>query len=888
MSDHLLSTSGRERDRREHAERLFEEARALSAEDRVAFIAEACSGDARLRAELCSLLDHAAAAEAFFERLAEVAIPPHRSPGPAVGPYRILACIGIGGVGTVYRARDTRLNRDVALKFLPAHAGAELDAEQRLLVEARAAAALEHTNVCTVHEIGESEDGRPYIAMAYYEGETLKERLLRGPLPFEEAIDIAAQTARGLGAAHAHGVVHRDVKPGNMMVTPEGTVKLLDLGLAKVADVSLTRPGATPGTLAYMSPEQVRGDSVGPRSDLWSLGVVLYEMLTGARPFRGGNDRALIQAILHEDPEPVQKREPDAPRSLQRVTERLLEKDPDDRYGSANELLADLSTTIHARATRLPTWRARSRRRQALIASAGVLIIGLGGAALWLGGRGLLLGTAAATGTTTALAASDPTVDASKTIAVLPFTNLGGDPQEDFFSDGLAEELIGVLSRVRALRVAARTSAFTFKGQNRDVREIGAALNVGTVLEGSVRRYGDRIRVEARLISVEDGLHLWSEMYERELTDIFSIQRDLALSIAGALRAELTPSERARLSRQPTASAEAFALYLRGRHFWNQRTPVGYERAIEYFKRAIAADSQYAAAHAGLAAVYSLQGQAGAVSRRGARERTRAAALRALALDDGLAEAHAVFGTYLHTYEWDAAGAERELLRAIELNPSYPMARVYYGNLLSGMGRLQEAVAQKTRAAELEPLAPASSEGLAFTLLRAGRPNEALRHVRSALELDSTYWRAHAVLGIYYESVDRFDEALDAYERANALAGAATHRTKADMARVLARAGRPDAARRLITELRDESAVTGVNEPSVATALIALGEDDEAFAWLEESYRQRHPHLPFIAGDRRFAGFDGEPRFIDLMRRVGVFRRGSSTPRAPARGRPGR
>jgi len=867
----MASVEDGETDRRAWIERIYADALALPAAARTGFIGRACGGDGRLRAELASLLDHAAAAEAFFERLADTVMPSHAGPVRTVGHFRILDCIGAGGMGMVYRARDTRLERDVALKFLPASASTAIEME-RLVVEARAVAALEHPNVCTVHEIGEGADGRPFIAMAFYEGETLRERLRTGPLPATDAAAIAAQVARGLGAAHAHGIVHRDVKPGNIMLTADGTVKLLDFGLAKIADATLTRPGSTPGTVAYMSPEQVRGDAVSPRSDLWSLGEVLYEMLTGTQPFRGGNDRARMQAILHDDPDRVRTRAPEAPRSLERIVHRLLEKDPRDRFASAEEFLAELVSAMPAAVAvegALKATRRRTSRRMAFLGGAVFLVIG-GVGAVWWASR-LARSSAGAAARPDREGAATPFA-ASPTIAVLPFSNLSGDPEQDYFSDGLTEELIGALSRVRTLRVAARTSAFAFKGQNRDIREIGDALDVGTILEGSVRRLADRVRVEARLINVRDGLHVWSETYNRELTDVFAIQHDLALSIAGALRAELTDDELARLARPPTASAEAFTLYLKGRHFWNQRTPVGFERAIEYFRQAIAADPDYAAAHAGLAGVYSLQGMSGAVNAEAARERARAAALRALALDDGSAEAHTVLGAYLHVYERDAASAEREFLRSIELDPSHTLVRHYYGNLLSAMGRIDEALEQKHKAVELDPLAPALSETLAFTLVRAGQLDDALYHVGNALELDSTYWRAHAVLGLIHERRGHPDDAIRVYERANQLARATTHRTKADIARVLAQAGRRSEARRLISELEGEAAGRGVHEPSVATALAAVGELDAAIAWLEAGDRERHPHLPFIAGDPRFVTLDGEPRFIELLRRIGVRR----------------
>ncbi len=460
----------------------------------------------------------------------------------------------------------------------------------------------------------------------------------------------------------------------------------------------------------------------------------------------------------------------------------------------------------------------------------------------------------------------------ARSIAVLPFVNLTPDTGEEYFSDGLAEELIGALARIRALRVAARTSSFAFKGKTGDVRGIGEALNVATVLEGSVRRDGERLLVTAQLIDVADGFHLWSATYERRFTEIFDLQRDLALQIAGALEAELTPHERERLAARPTENLEAYTWYLKGRHFWNQRTPMGLERAIEYFQRAIAVDPRYAEAHAGLAIVYSLQGLAGIVGAESARKLARTSALRAIELDDGIAEAHTVLGLYRHAFEWDAAGAEREFLRSIALDPSHAVARQWYANLLSAVGRIDEAVEQKQRAVELDPLAPTLSETLAMTLVRAGRLDEAERHLENALELDSTYWRAHAVAGLIHEQLHQDDDAVRAYERANELARASTHRTKADIARVLARSGRREEATHLLDELRAEADSTGTYDPAVATVLLALGGTDAAFAWLEHAFRLRHPHLAFISGDARFAGFDREPRFANLMRRVGMWR----------------
>lgn len=465
--------------------------------------------------------------------------------------------------------------------------------------------------------------------------------------------------------------------------------------------------------------------------------------------------------------------------------------------------------------------------------------------------------------------------DASpQAIAVLPFVNVSHDPEEEYFSDGLTEELISALSEIASLRVVARTSSFAFKGENRDIREIGQKLNAGTVLEGSIRRDGDRVRVTAQLINAADGFHLWSETYEREVTDItglFEIWSELALQITTALEAELTPAERARLARRPTADPQAYALYLKGRHFWNQRTRSGFARAIEYYERAIHVDPQYAAAYAGLAMCHSLQGLSGDLPPQTARERMRRAALKAVALDEQSAEAHAAVGAYLNLYEWDSEASEGAYLRSIELDPSYGTARHLYSNLLRATGRLDEAIAQKRKAVELDPLAPMLSNSLGITLLEDGRPAEALEQFQSVLELDSTFWAVHASLGDFYARAGRFDEAIRAYQLALEREGERSN-PRAGLARVLALAGREDEARRMLAELQADTARSGIFPPQVATVFLALGEVEGALAWLERSYEQRHPGLRFIGGIAGFAPLEGDPRFADLRRRIGLRR----------------
>ena len=826
------------------AEALLSEALSLPADQRIAFINSACRDDAALRTELLSLLEHAGPGEALFETLAQFVIPDLPGPGLHAGRFEIAECIGVGGMGAVYRAYDARLERDVALKFMSAHRGSP-DQDNRLLREARAVAALEHPNICTVHEIGETAEGRSFIAMALYDGETLRERLKRGPPGRTAALDIAIQAARGLRAAHAHGIVHGDVKPGNIMVTSAGVVKLLDFGPAATSGTDIHRDGV-PGTVSYMSPEQIRGMAPGPQSDLWSLGVVIYEMLAGMRPFADGEPAERITSILEDTPRPLRSIDRRVPVSLDRIVRCLLERDPAARYRTADELLHDLTQTAYEQT--IPALL-RSRRARLTVLAATLALL-LGGASVWW-------------------QLTKPAVTSS--IAVLPFLS-AGDTAQQYFADGLREELTALLSQMQAVRVVGQGSAVRFDNAPADVQALGRALQVSSVLGGSVQRSGDSIHVHAELYNSADGRPIWTTTYRRPLAQVASLHHDIALGVASALDAPLSAAERAQLARRMTVDSEAYASYLRGRYFWHQRTAGSYARAIEHFERALAHDSLFAPAYAGLASVYMQQGMAGQLPVAEAAEKTRMAALRAVELADNSADSHAVLALYLHAYAWDSKAAEREFERALDLEPDQPLTHHYYGTFLRSLRRLDEAIAHGMRAVELDPLVPGYSETLALTLLRAGQGEAAHEQIRNALELDSTYWRAHAVLGAVYESMHRTDDALRAYQRANELAGPAAHRTTADLARVLALSGQEAAARQMLDTLRALAARSGAYEAAAATVSYALDDDVTAFYWLETAYQQRQPHLRFLDGDPRYAPLARDSRFVALMQRVGVRR----------------
>ena len=853
-------------ERREHLKRLFERAIELPAEARTAFLDESCANDPELRAELSSLLKVADEADPFFDELGDAVISlpsvseegfaeafsEHESfVGRTVHQYRIEEKLGSGGMGVVYRAHDTQLDRTVALKFLPRHVVADEAAAERFVVEARAAAALDHPNVCMVHEISRDEDGRPFIAMAYYDGETLKQKLEHGPLPIEEALDYARQIGAGLAAAHTHDIIHRDIKPGNVIVTPDGVAKVLDFGLAKLTDVTLTGTGTTLGTLAYMSPEQIRGEELDARTDLWSLGVVLYELLTGQRPFGGGETSAVIHRILHEAPKPPSALRPEIPAELEPIVGQLLAKDPEQRPATAEDLGLDGGpATLPKGVFAKPTGWARLRSRRGVAAVvAGATALGVG----WWA----VAGPGAAT----------PQI---ASLVVLPFDNLSADPEQEYFVDGMHEAVIGELARIGALnKVISRTSAMQYKERaGKSLPEIARELNVDAVLEGSVLRAGDRVRITLQLIEGREDRHLWAESYERDLGDVLALQSEVARAVARGIEVALSPAERERieLAVQPGSARrpdpEAYDAYLKGRYHFARPGEEGFKPAIRYYEEAIAKDPTFARAYAALA-------QALFVPAVFEPERGGLAARTALDLDPALPEAHAAVGR-ARMVEWDWTGSEAAFQRAIELNPNSSVAHQWYVELLRRTMRLDEALSEARRAAELDPLSLLARTMVGWVLMDQRRYDEALEVYDEVLELEPEYEIAIFGQGHVYGLQGRGEDVISAARRAKATrVGAIPDYAWTGLLGVgYALSGQRERAEEILGEL--EASYAPIAPGLIAYLHHILGDDDKALDWLEKGYEVRSPAIPLYISGPQFDDLRAHPRFRKLHAKMGL------------------
>lgn len=757
--------------------------------------------------------------------------------GRLLSHYRILEKIGEGGMGVVYRAHDERLDRDVAVKILPAGLLADEEARKRFRKEARALAQLNHPNIASVHDF-DTQEGVDFLVMEYIPGMEVGQKLLAGALTEKGILPLGAQLAEGLTAAHEQGVVHRDLKPGNLRLTPDGRLKILDFGLARWLrplgeddlTQTVTESGAVVGTLAYMAPEQLRGELVDARTDIYAAGLVLYELATGERPFQETLVPRLTDAVLHRPIVPPAQLNPELSSRLEEIILKCLEKEPENRYQSAKELLVDLRRLTARSSERAITGARRPRRAAA---------------------RRI------------------------RSLAVLPLENLSRDSEQEYFADGMTEALITDLAKLGALKVISRTSAMRYKGSTKSLPQIASELDVDAVVEGSVLRAGDRVRITAQLIHAATDEHLWAESYQREVRDILSLQSDVARAIAEEIRIKLTPQQRARLARVRPVHPEAHDAYLKGRYHLGKWGPEGWQRGLEYLQQAIEKDPTYAPAYAWLAEACAFLAYWGILPAREAYPKAKAAALKALELDDSLADAHCALGVVHWFYDWDPGACEGEFRRALELNPGDSTAHTWHAVFLAVMKENPaEALAEVKRALELDPLSLLVNVHAGWVLFwrgfSTGQYEPAVEQARKTLDLDPNSLPAYYVLGLASGQMGRFEQAIAALEKAINLSR--DERSLAFLGVTYALSGETSQARLLLRELYEQSAQEPVQGWSLGMIHGALGETDKAFECLERAYEERDARIFWL---RLLPGYDlirDDPRCQDLLRRLHLLR----------------
>ena len=772
--------------------------------------------------------------------------------GQTISHYRIGDKIGEGGMGSVYKAEDLTLKRTVALKFLSHEALADKDQKARFLREAQAAAGLDHPNICTVYEVEEAA-GETFIAMAYLDGQNLQDKIGAGPVEIVEAVRLAQQVAQGLRAAHKKEVVHRDIKPANVIVTRDGVAKIVDFGLAQLGgEGRLTKEGSVVGTTAYMSPEQAMADPVDHRTDIWSLAVLIYELVTGKLPFRGHYRDAIVYSIVNEAPSAISDTRRDVPPALEQIVTKALAKSPDERYQDIDGMLADLQTLRgnleSGSAEALLAEAKPAGRKWALILGgvAGLLGLVMTVAAIFLTGH----------------------EDAINSIAVLPLENLSGGPEQDYFVNGMHEALIAELAQIGALTVISRTSVNRYRGTEKSIPEIADELNVDAVVEGSVLRAGDRVRITAQLIAVEPERHLWTQSYDRDLRDVLSLHSQVAMAVAKEIQVAVTPAEEARLASTREVDPVVYQHHLQGREFCSTQIESELYRGVDQFRQAIERDPSYAPPHAGLARCYCTLAMFFLAPSEAA-PRAQAAVNEALRLDDELAEAHAVKGYMKLYFDGDFSG-EEDFERALELDPNSVTALLDYAWYLAVSARFDEAISMNKRAVDLDPLGPTTVAKLGWVSFMARRYDESILHFQKALELDSNLVYGYAFLSVNYVKKGMATEAAAAVEKAEALAPSSEdHNLLGLLGWTYASLGRKDDAQRILDQMTGLSPRRYVAPSQFATIHAALGDADSAFRLLREAPEGGVP-LVLLKTHPMSDSLRSDPRFGELLNKLGL------------------